>query len=300
MELRQLRHFQAVIEHRGFGRAAAALNISQSALTHSIAKLELRLRAKLFERTQSGPKLTEAGRVLDRNCRLILSDVARTANEIEALSGGPPTINVGIDKNLTGGVLGQTLADFMMARPAVVLKVDEGWGPALIPKLLAGEFDMVVSTLAGDFANSAEVRTEALFPKTSRVYISASHPILATPELGPQHLAKLLWGIRSVRSSVAVGEAFRRAGMTTPSRIMVTDSDSLTISLIRQGRLVGLVNEEPMTGHVASGEVIALPFEGMMLREMVHLARRVNGNPTPAAAQLAQELMAVSQSAGLA
>ncbi|WP_256582083.1 LysR family transcriptional regulator, partial [Pseudomonas sp. DrBHI1] len=40
IDLRQLRHFIALVEHRSFVAAAAAVNLSQSAFSRSIQTLE--------------------------------------------------------------------------------------------------------------------------------------------------------------------------------------------------------------------------------------------------------------------
>ncbi|MCX4733051.1 LysR family transcriptional regulator [Streptomyces sp. NBC_01363] len=51
MELRQLRHFMAVVTHGGFTAAARAEPIVQSALSTSVRNLERELAADLFDRT---------------------------------------------------------------------------------------------------------------------------------------------------------------------------------------------------------------------------------------------------------
>ena len=50
MHSRLLRHFLAVVDHKGMSAAAAELNISQPALTKSIRQLEDILGVELFER----------------------------------------------------------------------------------------------------------------------------------------------------------------------------------------------------------------------------------------------------------
>ena len=61
MDFRQLRYFLAVGEETSFSRAAERCFISQSAISHQIAKLEQEVGAKLFERSTRSVKLTPAG-----------------------------------------------------------------------------------------------------------------------------------------------------------------------------------------------------------------------------------------------
>ena len=58
-----LRYFQEVAREGNLTRAAAMLNLSQSALSTQIRQLEERLGHPLFERTGRAMTLTEAGRI---------------------------------------------------------------------------------------------------------------------------------------------------------------------------------------------------------------------------------------------
>ncbi|GAA2308480.1 LysR family transcriptional regulator [Streptomyces hawaiiensis] len=62
--IHQLRLFIALGEMRHFGRTAASLFITQSALSQQIRGLEKRLGVRLFERTNRTVDLTDAGRTL--------------------------------------------------------------------------------------------------------------------------------------------------------------------------------------------------------------------------------------------
>ncbi|MBW8797622.1 MAG: LysR family transcriptional regulator [Streptomyces sp.] len=63
LDLRLVRYFTVVAEHRHFGRAAGALHVTQPALSRQIQRLEQVLGARLFDRTPQGARLTEAGEV---------------------------------------------------------------------------------------------------------------------------------------------------------------------------------------------------------------------------------------------
>ena len=75
MERRQLEYFVAVVEHRGFGRAASALHVSQPTLSRAIQNLERELGVLLFRRTNSGIVITETADRLVRRARTILREI---------------------------------------------------------------------------------------------------------------------------------------------------------------------------------------------------------------------------------
>src|SRR5258708_30670433 len=75
MTLDQVRVFVAVAERQHVTRAAAVLNLAQSAVSAAIAALEARHGAKLFDRVGRGVELTEAGALLLVEARAILARV---------------------------------------------------------------------------------------------------------------------------------------------------------------------------------------------------------------------------------
>ncbi|MFD4576683.1 LysR family transcriptional regulator, partial [Streptomyces sp. NPDC058479] len=87
----QLRLFVALSEDLHFGRTAARLFITQSALSQQIRDLEQRLRIRLFERTSRTVALTSAGQALLPEARAAVDAVARVrriaAAQARQLSG---------------------------------------------------------------------------------------------------------------------------------------------------------------------------------------------------------------------
>lgn len=75
MRSRQLTYFLAVVEHGGFGRAAAALRVAQPTMSQSVRALEREVGAELFRRAAHGVVLTAAGRALLGPARQLVRDV---------------------------------------------------------------------------------------------------------------------------------------------------------------------------------------------------------------------------------
>lgn len=100
LDLRLVRYFTVVAEHRHFGRAATALHITQPSLSRQVRRLERELGVELLDRTPQGTRLTEAGEVFLPRARALLRAALQAATETRA-AAEPSRITVGY----TTGVL---------------------------------------------------------------------------------------------------------------------------------------------------------------------------------------------------
>ncbi|WP_010186266.1 LysR family transcriptional regulator [Sphingomonas sp. PAMC 26605] len=84
-----LRSFVAVAESASFRRAADALSVSRSSLSHGIKGLETDLGVRLFHRTTRSVALTEAGQHLLDRLRPILGELEDTLEDVATLRKTP-------------------------------------------------------------------------------------------------------------------------------------------------------------------------------------------------------------------
>jgi DNA-binding transcriptional LysR family regulator len=99
LDLRLVRYFIVVAEHRHFGRAAAALLIAQPSLSRQIRHLEQQLGARLLDRTPQGTQLTEAGEVFLPRAKALVRSAAQAAAATRA-AAQPSRITIGYTSGL--------------------------------------------------------------------------------------------------------------------------------------------------------------------------------------------------------
>jgi DNA-binding transcriptional LysR family regulator len=99
LDLRLVRYFAVVAEHRHFGRAAAALHIAQPSLSRQIRSLEQQLGARLLDRTPQGSQLTEAGEVFLPHAKTLLRSAAQATARTRA-AAQPSRIVIGFTTSL--------------------------------------------------------------------------------------------------------------------------------------------------------------------------------------------------------
>jgi DNA-binding transcriptional LysR family regulator len=141
-DLRQLRHFVAVAEQLHFGRAAAALHISQPPLSRSIRDLEVRVGATLLARTRRRVALTPEGARFLEEARRLLAQLERAVQEIGSMAAGDGgRLRLGFVSLADYGVLPGLLKAYKSVRPGVELALREMLSPDQAAALAAGELD---------------------------------------------------------------------------------------------------------------------------------------------------------------
>jgi len=141
-DLWQLRYFVAVAEHLHFGRAAAALHISQPPLSRAIRALEERVGVRLFARSRRRVELTPEGTRLLGEARRVLGQLERTVQEVRGMARGEEgRLRIGFVSLADYGVLPELLKSFKSTRPGIALALREMLSPEQAAALAAGELD---------------------------------------------------------------------------------------------------------------------------------------------------------------
>ncbi len=154
--------FWKVAEHRGFTAAAAALEVSPSALSQAIRSLETRLGVRLLNRTTRSVSLTEAGEAYLSRIGPALGDVMAAGEQLHALQGRPSgVLRINAARISIAMVLQPLLAGFLKAYPDVQIELsnDEGYVDIVERGFDAGvrlgesvQKDMVAVPLGGPIA----------------------------------------------------------------------------------------------------------------------------------------------------
>lgn len=145
----QLGAFHAVAEAGSVGRGAAALMVSQPAVSKQIKLLERSLGTILFERIARGVQLTAGGKLLAEYARRIfaLADEAQQAmDDLHALRRG--RLAIGASPTIGTYFLPEVLVRFRRRFPAVELSLEIENGQGLQRQLAEGRIDCGFSEVA--------------------------------------------------------------------------------------------------------------------------------------------------------
>lgn len=138
-DLVDLNAFMAVAEERSFTRAAARLGTSQSALSHTIRRLETRLGVRLLTRTTRSVAPTEAGERLLETLRPALDSIGTRLAALGELRERPAgRIRITAADHAARTVLWPALARLLPAYPDVQVEVSVD---AALSDIVSDRFD---------------------------------------------------------------------------------------------------------------------------------------------------------------
>ncbi|MEU1438135.1 hydrogen peroxide-inducible genes activator [Streptomyces sp. NPDC005786] len=143
--LSQLRAFAAVAEHLHFRDAAAAIGMSQPALSGAVSALEEALGVQLIERTTRKVLLSPAGERLAVRARVVLHAVGELMEEVEAVRA-PFTgvLRLGVIPTVAPYLLPTVLRLVHDRYPDLDLQVHEEQTSSLLEGLAAGRLDLLL------------------------------------------------------------------------------------------------------------------------------------------------------------
>ena len=206
ISMTQLQYLVAVQESPTWASAAAALGVSQSALSQGLAELQRRLGIELFSwngRRRVPASSTEEVTEHARRILALTSDLSGWSDRIRAGSAGK--LRVGMIDAAAVAHFGETLRSFREDRPQLDLHVTVGPSSQLLQGLTSGDLDLsiCVSPQGSNFSSVPLLEED--------LYVYA--PPGARPS-GPQEWGPWVTFPTGSLTRDLIGEALRSTGST--------------------------------------------------------------------------------------
>jgi len=218
----------AVAREGSFGRAAAKLGYTQSAISQQIAALERIVGCVVVERRggRHAASLTPVGEVLVAHAEQVMGQLVAARSDIAAVQAERETLSVGVYQSVGVRLLPAALKDFVARRPDVRVRLHESNSDEDLLELVEeGELDLTFAVQPlGENFQFIEVLHDPyvlLVPTDSRL-------ATLSQELIPSDLDGLgLIGFRECRSVTEAEARFRGAGFAASVTIRSDDNGTL-------------------------------------------------------------------------
>jgi DNA-binding transcriptional LysR family regulator len=242
--LRQLELFAALPDHDTLSSAAAALHISESALSHALTELETAIGEQLCVRRKArGMRLTQAGQYLAARARTILKETDGLVHELAGVGGqlrGP--VALGCYIGLASNVLPSVMEGFGKLHPGVSIDITVGDHGDLLPKLETGALDAAIVYGIG---MPASLQRQQIYTTEVMAILAETHPLAAKPDVDLAELApEPLIMLESQPSTGYTQLMFDERGLTPSYAARVPQID-LVRALVGRGLGYSLLMSRP-------------------------------------------------------
>jgi DNA-binding transcriptional LysR family regulator len=149
MKIDDISAFVAVVRNGSVSAAAAALGLTQSAITRRLQSLEQDLGVELLDRSVKPPRPSLTGRRVYEQCARVLLEVERLQDMVQ--HGLPPSgaFRIGVIQTIGDVVLLDAVRALNGAFPGLHVEVVSGWGAQLVEQVADGALDAAVGLFPG-------------------------------------------------------------------------------------------------------------------------------------------------------
>lgn len=167
--------FLAIAERGGFQRAATHLNLSQTALSHRIRKLEADLGVKLFTRSTREVSLTPAGAELLPRARGMLEDLTRSYESLRAKGRErQERVAIGCLPTIATVRLPAVLGEFARAVPDVTVRIHDNSAKEIGELVESGQAEFGITVLS---AGRWDLEMKPLMKERYVLLCPSDHPL---------------------------------------------------------------------------------------------------------------------------
>lgn len=234
-----LEAFLAVKETGSFHAAAKMMNLSQSAITRRIQKLEEALGSQLFERTTRSLKPTLAAKRLQARAEAIIADAQETTRAMRdesvayAYQRGA-MVTLAAVPTVAGVLISPAITAFRESGHSARIRILDGTANEVAEAVTSGEADFGICSISlldpiTDF--------EPLFDDPFVVTLHKSHPLAArgTVQLSDLDDTPLIVPARGTGNRLLIDEAMARA--RTPLKWSIEVGRSATALVLVQDKI---------------------------------------------------------------
>jgi DNA-binding transcriptional LysR family regulator len=276
MELSQLKSFRAVAEAQSFTRAAARLQLTQSAVSQRIKALESELGQNLFHRGRGGVTLTAAGRGALELAQRILDEVDALRDEVSGGAEPRGRVRIAAASPSLLELFDGPFRSFGRAHPGVEIATRATTNTSqTLADLREGLADIGFVSLPVD---STALRVTPLFEDELVLVVDPDHPLAQGGEFSATALAGEQLALFAPDATVrrTCEELFQRLGVALPLAVEVSDIQLIKRAVV-QGVGSSVLPAWSVRDEVEAGRIAQLRVRGHRLRRVVAAASPARG-----------------------
>ena len=235
LERSHLEIVRAVDLHGTMTAAANALHLTQSALSHSMRKLEDRIGVKLWYREGRSLRLTTAGTHLLATANRLIPQFVHTEERLGQFARGERgTLRIGMECHPCYQWLQKIIAPYLRAWPLVDFEVKQEFQFGGIGALFAHEIDLLVTP---DPLRKNSLHFEPVFDYEQVLVVPSDHPLVEKDHVIPRQLGEeVLFTYPVSRDRLDIYNHFLTPAGRTVRKQKVVESTDIMLQMVACGR----------------------------------------------------------------
>ena len=224
-----------VEKHGSLTAAAEFLCLTQSALSHSIKKLEVQLGTEIWRREGRNLRLTQAGEQVLAVARQVLPQLDLAEERLRQVAQGQRgTLRIGMECHPCYRWLLNVVSPFLAAWPNVEVDVKQNVQFDGIAALRGFEIDLLVTP---DPIFKPGLRFEPVFDYELVMAVARSHPLAQAPHVEPQQLKDQVLITYPVSTDrLDIYTQFLLPAGAMPERQKTVENTDIMMQLVASGR----------------------------------------------------------------
>ena len=264
-DVHQLQVFLAVAEKLSFTRAAEGLFLTQSAVSHQIAKLERSAGCELLIRQGRTVTLTPAGREMAHQARRVLAALDEAGAAVRRVARPDQgRLRIGASSTACQYIIPEALREFRECFPGYSLSITPGDSPAMVERLLSESIDLALMIRP---ERQRKLAYYDLLEDELQFLVSPLHPWAKAGRVDRHQLGEqpmVLYGRQSATYRL-VERYFLKMGVPLRDPIELPDVGAIK-ELVKLGLGVSVTAEWVARPEVAEKSLVLLPAPGGRLR----------------------------------
>ncbi|NYT57512.1 LysR family transcriptional regulator [Alcaligenaceae bacterium] len=252
LEIRHLETLSAIRDAGSLQEAAERLHVTQSALSHQLRDLEVRLKTPLLNRRTRPARMTTAGLRIVALADVVLPQLKATERDLQRLAAGRTgRLHLAIECHSCFQWLMPALDSFRRGWPDVELDLSAAFSFAPLPALLRGDLDVVITS---DPQAMDAVEYMPLFRYEVVLAVAAANPLAQHKYIEPEQLAEQVLITYPVeRQRLDVFTAFLDPADVEPAAIRRAELTPIIAQLVASQRGVAALPNWALTEYLNQG-----------------------------------------------
>lgn len=284
-----LRAFLGIAERGSFQRAAVHLNLSQTAVSHRLRKLEDELGVKLFARTTRAVTLTRAGNEFLPKAQSVLAELEQAFDDLKQQgTKRRDRLDIACLPAFAVHYLPPILGRFVKMRPRVEVRIFETPSAVVAELVQAGDVEFGLSVIP---THRWDLHIETVLAAPLALACPARHPLARKRALGWAELGDLTLIRVGAKTAVRpiIDDAVSAARVTLNWQYEVQNVHT-AVTMVEQGLGLAIVPRIDVELHPGGG-LIAVPLRAPEVSCSYGLVTRRGMPLSPHAATLRELLL---------